>query len=183
MLISLNAPQFVNAEVMRATGLTMATIQTWVNRGLITPASEKNPGHGQRRFYSLKNIIWLTVMGRVTEWGLPVSLAAEIADAFDRMFQAETLDTAKWLMDERSGEFPEYESFWIAIGKDKDGKFYTTQRPWTIRKKDFTEKQKTQMRPLNGDTVMLIIDLMGVVHPVLIEVERLLQEQSAQSRP
>ena len=27
MLIRLNAPQFVNAEVMRATGLTMATIR------------------------------------------------------------------------------------------------------------------------------------------------------------
>ena len=29
-------------------------------------------------------------------------------------------------------------------------------------------------------TIMLIIDLMGVIHPVLLEVERLLQEQSAQ---
>lgn len=146
MQISLNAPQFVNSDVMRATGLNMPTIQTWVNRGLITPASEKNPGHGQRRFYSLKNIIWLTVMGRVTEWGIPVSLAAEIADGFDRLFQAETLDTTQWLRNERTGEFPEYESFWVAIGKDKDGKFYTTQRPWTIPK-DFSEKLKTKVRP------------------------------------
>jgi DNA-binding transcriptional MerR regulator len=180
VVIDQNTPQFVNSDVMRATGLNMPTIQTWVNRGLITPASEKNPGHGQRRFYSLKNIIWLTVMARVTEWGLPVSLAAEIADGFDRMFQAETLDTAKWLKNERTGEFPEYESFWVAIGKDKDGKFYTTQRPWTIRKEDFTEDQKLKMRPAKGDTIMLIIDLMGVIHPVLLEVERLLQDQSAQ---
>ncbi|MCC6393510.1 MAG: MerR family transcriptional regulator [Bryobacterales bacterium] len=181
MVIDQNNPQFVNSDVMRATGLTMATIQTWVNRGLITPASEKNPGHGQRRFYSLKNIIWLTVMARVTEWGLPVSLAAEIADGFERMFQADVLDTAKWLMNERTGEFPEYESFWVAIGKDKDGKFYTTQRPWTIRKKDGTAEQKAKMRAHKGETIMLIIDLMGVIHPVLLEVERLLQDQSAQS--
>jgi DNA-binding transcriptional MerR regulator len=179
MQIELNAPQFVNSDVMRATGLNMPTIQTWVNRGLITPASEKNPGHGQRRFYSLKNIIWLTVMGRVTEWGLPVSLAAEIADGFDRMFQAEILDTAQWLRNERTGDFPEYESFWVAIGKDKDGKFYTTQRPWTIPK-DFSEELKTKVRPQKGDTIMLIIDLMGTIHPVLVEVESMLQEQAAQ---
>ncbi len=179
MVIDQNTPQFVNSDVMRATGLNMPTIQTWVNRGLITPASEKNPGHGQRRFYSLKNIIWLTVMARVTEWGLPVSLAAEIADGFDRMFQADTLDTEKWLKNERTGEFPEYESFWVAIGKGKDGKFYTTQRPWTIRKADFSETQKSQMRPVKGDTVMLIIDLVGTICPVLEEVERLLQEQTA----
>lgn len=179
MRISQNEPQFVNADVMRATGLNMPTIQTWVNRGLITPASEKNPGHGQRRFYSLKNIIWFAVMGRTTEWGLPVSLAAEIADGFDRMFKAEILDTEKWLKNERTGEFPDYESFWVAIGKGKDGKFYTTQRPWTIREKDFTEEQKRQMRPPKGDTIMLILDLVGIVYPVLREVERILQEQPA----
>ncbi len=77
----------------------------------------------------------------------------------------------KWLRNERTGEFAEYASLWVAIGKDKDGKFYTTQRPWTIREKDSSENQKAKMRLAKCDTIM-VIDVVGTVNPVLEEVDR-----------
>jgi DNA-binding transcriptional MerR regulator len=180
MKLNLQKAQFVNSDVMRAAGLNAATVQTWVNRGLIQPASEQNPGHGQRRLYSTKNVIWFAVVGRLTEWGLTVSLAVDIAEAFTRMLQAEVIDTEKWLMDpspKHKVKFPDYESFWVAIGKDENGRYYTTQKPWTIHENWDDEKYKRKFRAAKGDKIMLILDLVGIVVPVLREIEAILSEQ------
>jgi len=38
--------KFQNADVLKATGVSLGTLQTWLNRGLIKPSSDLTPGTG-----------------------------------------------------------------------------------------------------------------------------------------
>ncbi len=173
MKIKLNAPQFVNAEVMRATGLSTATVQTWANRGLITPASEKNPGLGQRRLYSLENVIWLAVMGRVTEFGLPVSMAGMIASGFVKLFQGPEFDTLSY---RKQPQFGDWDALWCGVFRDSSGQYFLAERPFDIRG-DATDEQREVFREKNKGTVMLGIDIIGILVPSIEAIEDILKER------
>jgi DNA-binding transcriptional MerR regulator len=77
-------PQFTQAEVLEATGLDAATLQTWANRRIVVPASEhpgRAYGQGGRRLYSGEDVIWIAILKRLTDFQLPIGLAAAWCDA------------------------------------------------------------------------------------------------------
>ncbi|GIK98487.1 MAG: hypothetical protein BroJett029_26960 [Alphaproteobacteria bacterium] len=74
----LSRPQFTQTEVLKVTRLTAATLQTWVNRGLLD-LSEQNPGTGKRRQYSALDVVRLAIIKRLTRFGFSVSVARTIA--------------------------------------------------------------------------------------------------------
>lgn len=76
-----NQPRFSNADVVEATGLTAATVQTWVNRGLFVPISGQNPGYGAQREYSTGNVVWLRLMGAMRDAGFGTSFSASAVHA------------------------------------------------------------------------------------------------------
>jgi len=80
----LGKPQFVNSDVMQATGRSAATIQTWVNRGILVPTSGQNPGYGQRRQYSAIDVCKIAVLGELTDFGFPPGEARRVAEYVGR---------------------------------------------------------------------------------------------------
>src|SRR5579871_6542260 len=78
----LDTPRFNNSELMWVTGLSLATVQTWVNRGLIR-IQEQNPGHGRRRLYSARNLFSLAIAARLAESKLPISDAFSLGKHVD----------------------------------------------------------------------------------------------------
>ena len=80
----LKKPQFVNSDVMVATGRAAATIQTWVNRGIFIPASGQNPGYGQRRQYSAIDVCKIAVLGQLTDFGFPPSDAKKVLEYVEK---------------------------------------------------------------------------------------------------
>ena len=71
-------PQYVNRDVLKATGISLGTLQTWLNRGLIRPSSDINPGTGQRRMYSTADVLRAAIMNRLTDFGVSISVAADM---------------------------------------------------------------------------------------------------------
>jgi hypothetical protein len=61
------------------TKLAAATLQTWVNRGIVD-LSERNPGTGKPRQYSALDVCRLGVMRSLTDLGISVSTAQSIAN-------------------------------------------------------------------------------------------------------
>lgn len=81
--MDLKEPQFTNSEVLEATGLDAATLQTWANRRIVVPASEhpgRSYGHGGRRLYSGEDVIWLALVKHITDFGLPIGTAVGVCD-------------------------------------------------------------------------------------------------------
>jgi hypothetical protein len=75
----LHRPQFSQTEVLWVTRLAAATLQTWVNRGIVD-LSERNPGTGKPRQYSALDVCRLRVMRSLTDLGISVSTAQSIAN-------------------------------------------------------------------------------------------------------
>jgi DNA-binding transcriptional MerR regulator len=76
-------PQFSNSDVIHATGLDAATLQTWANRKIITPASEQtgpNLGAGARRLYSAENVLQIAFVGALVDAGVTPSEAVLVCD-------------------------------------------------------------------------------------------------------
>lgn len=169
MLIEIDNAQFVHGDVERATGIDRVLLQAWNARGHL-PAVERNPGTGHRRLYSLRVLIVLAAAIHLTKFGILIAEAMQIASTFGAIFQPQggRLDTS---------DFERFESYWIAIGKDEKGKLYASEKPWSIRH-DWDEAQyKRHFRARHHDKVMLILDLGGIVAPVLSAVEKSLSEK------
>src|SRR4030095_4693703 len=75
----LDRPQFSQSEVLWVTKLAAATLQTWVNRGIVD-LSERNPGTGKPRQYSALDVCRLSIMRSLTDLGISVSTAQSIAN-------------------------------------------------------------------------------------------------------
>lgn len=108
-------PQYVNADVLRATGISLGTFQTWLNRGLIKPSSEPNPGTGQKRMYSAADVLRAAIMGKLTDFGITTSTAAEMCrsvapetptgEAFLRMVSIKPVEAeSHWLLFYKNGD-------------------------------------------------------------------------------
>ncbi|MCL4395830.1 MAG: helix-turn-helix domain-containing protein [Chloroflexi bacterium] len=76
--------RFENSDVVRVTGRATATIQTWVNRGVLVPASGQNPGYAQRRRYSAADVCQIAVLGALSDFGLPPGEARDVASYVGR---------------------------------------------------------------------------------------------------
>jgi len=78
--MEINKPQFVNSDIAGVTGLSLPTIQTWVNRGILIPTAGQNPGTGQRRLYSAVDACKLAILGELTGLGFPPGEAKKVAE-------------------------------------------------------------------------------------------------------
>jgi hypothetical protein len=112
--IDLTAAEFVNDEVAKATGLTPAQLQTWVNRGLVKPASERNPGTGSRRLYSAYNVLVIALKKHITEFGMPVSTADSFVTALSIWIDAHTIQD---IVKQPSA------SMWFLVSRSEEGSF------------------------------------------------------------
>ena len=76
---------FDNGDVVAATGLSPAAIQSWANRGILTLSEkQRNPGPGQRRQYSGLDIARIAATQSLIGYGLTASTAAQIAFRLER---------------------------------------------------------------------------------------------------
>jgi len=96
----LDTARFDNAELMLATGLNPATIQTWTNRKLIGIV-EQNPGLGRRRLYSIRNVLHFAMAAALVRSGFSISDACSVCqhvdlDAFVR--DLKKADGLTWLL-------------------------------------------------------------------------------------
>lgn len=75
--IDLDRAEWTQGEVLKFTGLVPATLQNWVNRGLISPKI-KNPGKAQRRFYAPIEVLKLRTVASLTAIGITPAVAVEV---------------------------------------------------------------------------------------------------------
>lgn len=75
--INLSTPRYTQAEVLAVTGLRAATLQTWLNRGVIEVEAPL-PGSGRRRLMSSIDIVKLAVLYRTDALKIDLSVAREI---------------------------------------------------------------------------------------------------------
>ena len=76
--------QFVNSDLILATGRDAAAIQTWVNRGVLVPSSGQNPGYGQRRLYSAIEVCKIAILGELIDFGFPPAEGKKVAEYVGR---------------------------------------------------------------------------------------------------
>jgi DNA-binding transcriptional MerR regulator len=70
---------FGNADLIAATGMSAATLQTWANRGILPlPENRRNPGAGKKRLYSGLDVARVAAMQALTRLGVSASAAAKI---------------------------------------------------------------------------------------------------------
>lgn len=72
-------PAYSQPVTLKVTGLSAATLQTWVNRRAIV-LSEQNPGTGRRRLYSKLDVVKLAVMRRLHDLRLDLSVSKRVAE-------------------------------------------------------------------------------------------------------
>jgi DNA-binding transcriptional MerR regulator len=74
-----------NADILAAAGVTVATIQTWANRGILALSeTQQNPGPGQKRLYSRLDAARIAVIQSLTASGLAANAAGQIARRLER---------------------------------------------------------------------------------------------------
>jgi len=98
--------KFQNADVLKATGVSLGTLQTWLNRGLIKPSSDLTPGTGQRRMYSAADVLRVALMAELVGFGLKPSAAAFVLDIVERESGVRTSPNnarPKWMLISRNG--------------------------------------------------------------------------------
>jgi len=70
---------FGNADLIAATGVSAAKLQTWANRGVLPiPENCRNPGAGKKRLYSGLDIARIAAMQALTRLGVSASAAAKV---------------------------------------------------------------------------------------------------------
>lgn len=75
----LDTPKYPQRVVAAVSGVQPKTIQTWVNRGIVS-TKDSGLGTGHRRLYSARDVVCFVVLGRLQRLGLVGSPASEIAD-------------------------------------------------------------------------------------------------------
>ena len=69
-------------ELLAVTGLTTGRLMEWYKRRLMPVGFSLSPGRGNKRRYSLNDARTLTVMRELTDAGIPVKDARELAPRF-----------------------------------------------------------------------------------------------------
>lgn len=79
MTPDLEVAAYPQQTVLAVTGMSAATLQNWVNRGIIKLAAQ-NPGRHARRLYSQLDMMRLMTLFELTRVGISVARAAEFAE-------------------------------------------------------------------------------------------------------
>lgn len=76
---------FENSDILGATGLSGVTLQTWANRGILALSEkQRNPGTGQKRLYSMLDIMRIATTKALIDRGLAPNAAGQIAYKVER---------------------------------------------------------------------------------------------------
>lgn len=75
----LKATAFLEADVLRISGMKPKALDNLIGRGLMTPSGGL-PGRGQRRGYSVDDIVAVTIVQRLQTAGLAVATACGAAE-------------------------------------------------------------------------------------------------------
>lgn len=118
MLKDLETPMYTQKQVLRLLpDLKPKTLQNWASRGILD-VGEQRPGKQGRRLYTPVGVIALDFMQRVGIYGVPPTLAAEMADHIaEAAFQF-------WDAKPETIHLPhEKNSRWIPVSPDRLTKF------------------------------------------------------------
>jgi DNA-binding transcriptional MerR regulator len=70
-----------NADLITATTMSAATVQTWASGGILhLPENRANPGTGKKRLYSRLDIARIAAMKALTLLGVSATVAAQITE-------------------------------------------------------------------------------------------------------
>lgn len=128
-----HVPEFSHAETLVITGLSNKSIQNWYQRGYFDSVFNKtDPGRGNRRKYSLGELVCLRVTKAFVDLGIPVSVAVEFGSKFCPLHlqeepitaEGEDLLPAEAQMFAKDLADPEHDSrVWGVIRHRVDGKY------------------------------------------------------------
>lgn len=82
----MNTPRYTGPEVLKVTHLKPETLQTWVNRNVVTLA-EQNPGRGKRRLYSAVDVVKLAIMRRCDDLKIALSISTDLAESVAKQLE------------------------------------------------------------------------------------------------
>lgn len=71
--------RFSLSEAEEVTNVPRGSLVGWLNRKLLRPARPGH-GHGSRRLFSLRDLVWISIVGRLTSLGVRAEQAARFAD-------------------------------------------------------------------------------------------------------
>ena len=113
----LDSPSFTLQEVLAALepmGMDRRSIEGYIFRELVYGIPKKGPGHGKRRSYSMKGVISLLLLDRLSRYFPMESLARQVIPAF-------------WQATRRlhfKGEMENLAHIWAAECEDSEGKVF-----------------------------------------------------------
>lgn len=88
----MKTPRYTGPEVLKVTLLKPETLQTWVNRKVVTLA-EQNPGRGKRRLYSASDVVKLAIMRRCDDLKIALSTSTDLAESVEKLLaDGQTID-------------------------------------------------------------------------------------------
>lgn len=76
----LDTPEFILDDVATLTGLKKEHFRQWLSRDLITLSRRHNPGKGQRRLFSGRDVIMLRAAADLSALGLPIRVANSLTE-------------------------------------------------------------------------------------------------------
>lgn len=159
MKLDIMKAQFNQGDVLKATGLSATTLQTWANRKIIEPA-DVNPGTGARRLYTARNAVWFGLMRDLTQkMHLPVSDAVEIIQAIDgRLGPSRLYEFANGKHDV---------PFFVVIWTDAAGRYESAQ---AASMPEASKRAVESGQPFVGLEVgRRVLEIFGVLKAVLAE--------------
>jgi len=136
-------PRYLASDVLRVTGITNTTLQSWLARGYFdVPAEATAPGSGGRRLFHARLILQIAFTRELVKLGLGVEAASEIGWRC-LIKPSDTTDDSleDWVKNGPSGS-----ELYVLFGvKSEDGSYsrYFHLEAVTLTGKDFSGINKT----------------------------------------
>mgnify|MGYP000887852668 CR=1 FL=1 len=154
----INEPRYPQRVLLAAIGLDANRYQQWIKRGVLrnprgddalVGAMTSHPGRGRERLYSALSVIKLAAVARVTDLGVPVSLAVTLAAALELALVAEDLQQIQ------DGSLPDTPMVLVPYGGVLQIHYW---RPWCAQ---------TERPLLDGVPAGIILDWRFIVQSTL----------------
>ena len=161
--------------VSTSSHLSLGQLQNWVNRGHFQLANQ-NPGTGNRRMYSIADMISVAVTAKMTDLGIAISAAAPIAQRA----------TAEWCRERRNVVW-QAEKYVRAVEADEPppdlSKHSSYLRVWRAKSDDYRwrveryDPLKALSREGNSG---ILINLSGTAREILVDLYYLQKREQAE---
>lgn len=165
----IDEPRYPQRVVLAVIGVDANRYQQWIKRGVLknprgddalVGAMTSHPGRGRERLYSALSVIKLAAVARVTDLGVPVSLAVTLAGALELALVAEDLQQIQ------DGSVPDTPMVLVADGGVLQIHYW---RPWSGLT-GICAQAETERPLLDGVPAGIILDWRSIV---LSTLERL----------